>query len=100
MGENKAGENKIVVASDKKSSAGTAGTANSNNGDDEVTEESHVGSVLLTISGILLGICIVGAVIIFCIRRRNNAKYSESGTAMGHVYGYGGNATKPETYKD
>merc|ERR1712187_996060 len=65
-------------------------------------EESNTGSVLLGISGVLLGVCLIGAIVIFGIRRWNSAKYSEanSGSTMGHVYGYGGNAPKSDSYRD
>merc|ERR1712032_734148 len=68
---------------------------------DQEPEESSAGSAALAISGVILGICVIGCVVIFAIRRYNSAKYEKSGgtSAMGHVYGYGGKS-KGDSYRD
>jgi len=70
-------------------------------GKDQEPEESSAGSAALAISGVILGICVIGCVVIFAIRRYNSAKYEKSGgtSAMGHVYGYGGKS-KGDSYRD
>lgn len=77
------------------------GDSKVSSGKDQEPGESSAGSAALAISGVILGICVIGGVVIFAIRRYNSAKYEKSGgtSAMGHVYGYGGNS-KGDSYRD
>merc|ERR1712222_280306 len=87
----------------KDTATGGSKSADSSDKDkDQEPEETSAGSVMLAISGVILGICVIGGVVIFAIRRYNTAKYEKSGgtSAMGHVYGYGGGNSKGDAYHD